>query len=674
MKITGERFVPGYMQKHSEVEHMHRYSMLENTVKKKIVLDAACGSGYGTNLIAQSAKEVYGLDISKEALDYANENYKKDNLHYLHGSIESLPFEDNFFDVVISFETIEHVDEKIQMAFLKEIVRVLKNDGILIMSTPNKKVYTDDAHQEATEWHVKEFYEDEFHDFIESRFQYVTYYEQFIAKASHLVNDEKRSFSAYNYENRNKGKFIIAMASNQKIEKSNNLNSLYYYPDEYARINDTIQVYYGEKQNELNERDCINIEYCNGDSKIVKRVTLDGIAVRCIRIDPSENSCCLKIGKIAFRKPGEDWQEVLFDTNADAMEDDVYCFYHRDPQIIIQLAELTTVQELLMEFEIFNINQDIYTQWKKEINERKKLEQELAVVSGKKEFIQLYYGDSLDEINEQNRIDIEYDATAGKIDRKVDLAGIRAAIIRLDPLEHRCILKNISLRIKAMGKKEQECEYYTNADKMDGEYYSFYSDDPQIIIKLPANDILDYVSFKFEIVDYNMDIYRIYQEEKDENEEYKRKIKEIESKLSQACNEETYLQVYYADGRELISEEQSMIEVYDRGSKRIKKRIAMNGIFTKCIRIDPVNENCRIKINYVRVKIADAEEQTMPFVTNADQKIDEILVFWHKDPQIIMELQKASIVEYIDIDFEIESIGEDLYPVISMLNSEQKLF
>ena len=141
MDFTGERLVPGKVDLELEVEHMNRYIFASDLVKNKKVLDAACGTGYGTALLAQSAERVFGIDISKEAISYAESNYSAKNVNFAVANIEKLPFESDFFDVVVSFETIEHVDTQKQEKFLSEVKRILKKDGIFIISTPNKEVY-----------------------------------------------------------------------------------------------------------------------------------------------------------------------------------------------------------------------------------------------------------------------------------------------------------------------------------------------------------------------------------------------------------------------------------------------------------------------------------------------------------------------------------------------------
>lgn len=97
-------------------------------------------------------------------MENANRKYGNQKLSYLNGSVEYLPFENQSFDVVVSFETIEHVGEEIQRKFLEEICRVLKPEGTLIMSTPNKAVYTDLVEGE-NPFHIKEFYVKNFGNF-----------------------------------------------------------------------------------------------------------------------------------------------------------------------------------------------------------------------------------------------------------------------------------------------------------------------------------------------------------------------------------------------------------------------------------------------------------------------------------------------------------------------------
>jgi len=179
VKYSGERFIPQQADPFDEiaVEHQQRYRSISELVRGKIVLDAGCGEGYGTNFLAESAARVVGIDISKEAVENARAAYPRKNLKFRRGSVDALPFKDGSFDVVISFEVIEHLDEELQAAFLKEAGRVLNTDGILVISTPNKAVYTDDANLH-NRFHKKEFYVDEFESFLRQVFPRVALFGQ----------------------------------------------------------------------------------------------------------------------------------------------------------------------------------------------------------------------------------------------------------------------------------------------------------------------------------------------------------------------------------------------------------------------------------------------------------------------------------------------------------------
>ena len=135
MEFTGERMILGTTDKELETEHLDRYRFAEQFVSGKTVLDAACGSGYGTKMLAGTAENVTGIDISKEAIEYAGMLYKADNISYVLGTVSDLPFPNMSFDVVVSFETIEHIDRDTQILFLDEIKRIIKREGILPIST-----------------------------------------------------------------------------------------------------------------------------------------------------------------------------------------------------------------------------------------------------------------------------------------------------------------------------------------------------------------------------------------------------------------------------------------------------------------------------------------------------------------------------------------------------------
>ncbi len=151
-------------------EHWHRYHYLLPVAAGRRVLDVACGAGYGSALLRQTAATVHGVDISAEAIAHARGLYAADaNLQFSEASCTALPFADGSFDLVVSFETIEHIEA--QAAFLDEVRRVLTPEGVFVVSSPNKAEYSD-RRGFSNEFHVRELYRDEFEALLSPRFMH----------------------------------------------------------------------------------------------------------------------------------------------------------------------------------------------------------------------------------------------------------------------------------------------------------------------------------------------------------------------------------------------------------------------------------------------------------------------------------------------------------------------
>src|ERR1700689_568049 len=150
MAFTGERLTSDFGGQ-TQIEHLHRYLLAREWCRGKDVLDVASGEGYGTALLAQVARSVVGVEISPEAVAHASGAYRADNLRFVAGDARVLPCPDATFDVVTSFETIEHFAE--QDCFLDEIRRVLRPGGQLIISTPDRDNYSP-AESSANPYHV----------------------------------------------------------------------------------------------------------------------------------------------------------------------------------------------------------------------------------------------------------------------------------------------------------------------------------------------------------------------------------------------------------------------------------------------------------------------------------------------------------------------------------------
>ena len=154
-------------------EHVYRYGFACRFVKRRRVLDIACGEGYGAaSLQMAGAHSVVGIDLCEAACTHARQRYGIDART---GSAEGIPLPDGSVDVVVSFETIEHVAHPNR--FLDECCRVLGSGGKLVISTPNKGVYTQLGGWQNPH-HCSEMTQEEFSSALYSRFNDIRFYTQ----------------------------------------------------------------------------------------------------------------------------------------------------------------------------------------------------------------------------------------------------------------------------------------------------------------------------------------------------------------------------------------------------------------------------------------------------------------------------------------------------------------
>ena len=136
--FTGEFFVPGCSGQWSEALHYARYRFARQYAGGRTVLDIACGVGYGSHLLALGgASSVVGVDIRADNVSFAQRSYHLQNLSFLQGDITSFG-EDQSYDLIVCFETIEHVAQYNRA--LQNCRRLLKNKGILIISLPDRRL------------------------------------------------------------------------------------------------------------------------------------------------------------------------------------------------------------------------------------------------------------------------------------------------------------------------------------------------------------------------------------------------------------------------------------------------------------------------------------------------------------------------------------------------------
>ncbi|MDC0408587.1 class I SAM-dependent methyltransferase [Flavobacteriaceae bacterium] len=161
-----------YMPQSRREFHLSRYKFASKYVKNKLVADVACGTGYGTRVLLEDgeALKCIGVDIDEKAILYARKKHCTRGSEFIHSSAENLPFKTESFDAIISFETLEHVIDDSKL--INEFNRILKPNGLLIISTPNQWPLS------IAKFHTKEYDLQEFQNILRTKFEIRKMYNQ----------------------------------------------------------------------------------------------------------------------------------------------------------------------------------------------------------------------------------------------------------------------------------------------------------------------------------------------------------------------------------------------------------------------------------------------------------------------------------------------------------------
>ncbi len=186
-EFTGERFIPGLGGAAIAYEHMHRYLYASRWAEGKEVLDIATGSGYGAALLARTASHVHALDLDHAALLHASRAYVTNTLSFCQSDAALLPLRSGVVDLVVAFEVLEHLADP--EALVREAARVVRADGMVLISTPDKAVYSD-ARGYVNPFHTREFYRDEFAELLGRHFRRTELMRQRICAGSLLQREE----------------------------------------------------------------------------------------------------------------------------------------------------------------------------------------------------------------------------------------------------------------------------------------------------------------------------------------------------------------------------------------------------------------------------------------------------------------------------------------------------
>jgi glycosyltransferase involved in cell wall biosynthesis/2-polyprenyl-3-methyl-5-hydroxy-6-metoxy-1,4-benzoquinol methylase len=218
-----ERYVPSTWSEIAEYEHFPRYELACRFAPNQNVLDFGCGTGYGTAMLAAVAENSLGVDIDKSALDWARRCHRRGNLSFVENNNFLKSFEDNCFDLITCFEMIEHVNESDQEKAITAFARVLRQDGVLLISTPNPEIT---SLYGPNPYHLRERNREEFIELLSSSFQHVKIVDQY-ALAGVFFAAEGDSYTIQSLQSGNiadaKPLAYIALCSHESKPRVENL-------------------------------------------------------------------------------------------------------------------------------------------------------------------------------------------------------------------------------------------------------------------------------------------------------------------------------------------------------------------------------------------------------------------------------------------------------------------
>lgn len=173
------------------LKHLKAYDFALKCAKGKSILDVGCGSGYGTALLSKFSSYAIGIDTSKEAIQYCKKRYKRKNLEFRHVKSSwmrtGLPFKERSFDVCVSFQVIEHIHPKHIEQYLSAIKKILKKEGLFVVSTPNSKLRLLPFQKPWNRFHMKEYDYKELGNLLRGKFSKVEMYGLYAQKRAYMI-------------------------------------------------------------------------------------------------------------------------------------------------------------------------------------------------------------------------------------------------------------------------------------------------------------------------------------------------------------------------------------------------------------------------------------------------------------------------------------------------------
>lgn len=146
-----------------------RYQFCNQFIKNKDICDFPCGTGWGTSLL-KGYKSVIGYDISEEAVTFAKKRFAGKKINFDVANMISVPLPEDSLDVLLCLEGFEHVEKEVGLKFLEECKRVVKRDGLIIMTCP---VLNEFGNATSNPYHLNEYDEKELISLLNENFRIV---------------------------------------------------------------------------------------------------------------------------------------------------------------------------------------------------------------------------------------------------------------------------------------------------------------------------------------------------------------------------------------------------------------------------------------------------------------------------------------------------------------------
>jgi SAM-dependent methyltransferase len=170
LSLTGERTLPDVPEENYWFRrHLAVYEWIADRVGGLRVVDMACGEGYGSDVLARTAREVVGVDANPEAHEHARLRYRRENLRFARDMVQTFP---EPCDAVVFLQTIEHVPEPGET--LEHFKRLVGEGGVVYITTPNLLTLAPaGAAKSDNPWHIREYRAEEFRALCEAHFSRV---------------------------------------------------------------------------------------------------------------------------------------------------------------------------------------------------------------------------------------------------------------------------------------------------------------------------------------------------------------------------------------------------------------------------------------------------------------------------------------------------------------------